>query len=56
MGEQLFNSNTPDEGWGGIFDGQICQDGMYVWNLNVKNTSVTEVKTFVHNGDVSLIR
>lgn len=52
-GELIFESNEITEGWDGTYDGVNCQDGTYVWKINVTGIEGQE-KDFI--GHVNLIR
>lgn len=35
-GQLIFESNDPEKGWDGTFNGQLCQSGVYVYKLQAK--------------------
>ena len=52
-GELIFESNDINIGWDGTYEGILCQDGTYIWKINVKGLEGQE-KDFV--GHVNLLR
>mgnify|MGYP006087261961 CR=1 FL=1 len=52
-GELIFESNEISVGWDGTYDGIACQDGTYVWKINVMGLK-GQKRNFV--GHVNLIR
>ena len=55
-GEIVFESHDASKGWSGLYgiDGQKCQDGLYIWKINFKETKTNKEK--VATGNVMLIR
>jgi gliding motility-associated-like protein len=53
-GEILFESHDPAVGWNGTYSGQVVQDGVYTWKINVKEVAANKYHTLV--GHVTLIR
>lgn len=53
-GEIVFETFNIDEGWDGTFQGQVVQDGVYVWSINFKHN--VEDNRFVRKGSVTLFR
>lgn len=55
-GELIFESRDVEVGWDGVSHrtGVLCQDGTYVWKIELKSRSVDERKTI--HGTVNLIR
>ncbi|MEZ4936003.1 MAG: PKD domain-containing protein [Crocinitomicaceae bacterium] len=53
-GELIFESHNSDVGWNGTFQGNIVQDGVYVWKISLKDSFTDEKKVF--QGHVTLIR
>ncbi len=53
-GELIFVSRNHDVGWNGTYQGNIVQDGVYVWKISLKDSYTDERKTFT--GHVTLLR
>lgn len=53
-GELIFESHNHDVGWNGTFQGNIVQDGVYVWKISLRDSFTDERKVFT--GHVTLIR
>lgn len=53
-GEIIWESNTPDMGWDGTYNNNMCQDGTYTWKLHFKTPKTDEIKEFY--GNLILIR
>jgi gliding motility-associated-like protein len=55
-GELIFESHDINIGWDGVYKltGKICQDGAYVWKINIKKKGVDDRIT--KTGHVTLIR
>lgn len=55
-GELIFESHDTNVGWDGISyrTGILCQDGTYVWKIELKSRSMDERK--IIHGTVNLIR
>lgn len=54
-GELVFESRNPEVGWDGRFNGQLMQDGTYVWKITLRSTeSQREKKSYY--GHVNLLR
>lgn len=53
-GEIVWESNNPEVGWNGTFQGNLVQDGTYVWIMKCKDQWTDEKYTF--NGHVTVIR
>ncbi|MBX7124941.1 MAG: PKD domain-containing protein [Cyclobacteriaceae bacterium] len=52
-GQLLFQSNNPQQGWDGYFNGQLCEQDVYVYKISVTFESGEKS---VSMGDVNLIR
>lgn len=52
-GELVFTSNDLNIGWDGTFEGNICQDGTYIWKIKLSDFTDQE---FDYVGHVNLIR
>lgn len=52
-GELLFVSNEVRRGWDGYYRGEICQQDVYVWRVQVKFADGGEL---IDSGDVTLLR
>lgn len=53
-GEIVYETNEIGAGWDGIYRNNKCQDGVYTWKLNVKNSFSDQKEE--HVGHVSLLR
>lgn len=52
-GQEIFESNTPDEGWdGSLPNGNIAQEGVYIYRLSIRDGNGIEV---LKHGHVSLL-
>ena len=52
-GEKLFTSNNLDDGWDGIYKGELVKTETYVWKINYKDVQHNSNKLI---GIVTLIR
>jgi gliding motility-associated-like protein len=52
-GEIIFVSRHPKKGWDGTYGGKECQDGTYIWQINVRNA---DGQMELHRGHVNLLR
>lgn len=52
-GEMIFESFDLKQGWDGYYRGKICQEGVYVWKIDLKWENGRE---FNKVGDVTLLR
>jgi|GEM_PF-1791814 len=46
-GELIFKTNDLNTFWNGEYKGRLCQDGVYIWKVSLKNSNKT-VKTIGH--------
>lgn len=53
-GELIFESHNKEVGWDGTFQGNLVQDGVYVWKIKLKIEDVDDRKTYF--GHVSVLR
>jgi gliding motility-associated-like protein len=53
-GEIIFESHDTQIGWDGTYQGKLCQDGTYVWKINLKKSSVDDRIT--KTGSITLLR
>ena len=53
-GEVLFESHNTEVGWDGTYGGKICQDGVYIWQIRIKESDKARVEDI--KGHVTLIR
>jgi gliding motility-associated-like protein len=53
-GEILFESHDTNVGWDGTYGGNIVQDGVYIWKIEIKDSD--KGRTTNHQGHVSLLR
>lgn len=52
-GQDIFTTNNPDEGWNGVLpNGDIAQEGIYIYRLSIRNGDGIEV---LKHGYVSLL-
>ena len=52
-GELVFESSDPTFGWNGTFNGNDCQDGTYIWQLQF---TWYDKKKYTSTGHVNLLR
>ena len=52
-GEVIFVSRHPNKGWDGTYGGMNSPDGMYIWQIRVKNADMIHE---LHRGHINLIR
>jgi gliding motility-associated-like protein len=53
-GEIIFESNNALVGWDGTYNGEICQDGTYIWQITFKEIGKDKRRTV--RGHVNLLR
>lgn len=53
-GQAVFESHDPHYGWDGTYNGEICQDGVYVWSIYFKAKENSDV--YRKYGTVTLIK
>lgn len=53
-GEIVYETKEIGDGWDGLYKSNKCQDGVYTWKLNVKNSFSDQKEE--HIGHVSLLR
>jgi gliding motility-associated-like protein len=53
-GEVIWESNDPDEGWDGTYNGNLVQDGTYVWTVEFKTIASDERRT--DTGHVNVVK
>lgn len=53
-GELVFESHDVNYGWDGTYLGRTCQDGTYVWKINIKKAGIDD--RVVKLGHVTLLR
>ncbi|MCB0479562.1 MAG: gliding motility-associated C-terminal domain-containing protein, partial [Crocinitomicaceae bacterium] len=53
-GELIFESHNKEVGWDGYYQGNLVQDGVYVWKIKIKIEDVDERRTFY--GHVSVLK
>ena len=53
-GELIFESHNKEVGWDGSYQGNLVQDGVYVWKIKIKIEDVDERRTFY--GHVSVLK
>ena len=54
-GQKLFDSTDPNAAWEGTFENKACENGVYIWSLNVKSNCSKGDNNF-QKGIVHLIR
>jgi len=52
-GEMMFQSNDPNTGWDGYYNGKLCQQDVYVYKITARYENGERI---VRVGDVNLIR
>jgi gliding motility-associated-like protein len=52
-GEKIYENNSCSEGWNGTFNGEACQEGIYIYKCDVKGT---DGQKYILKGDVTLLR
>lgn len=52
-GELIFESFDVEKGWDGYYNGNLCEQGVYIWKAAVE---LSNGKTFNKTGDVTLLR
>jgi gliding motility-associated-like protein len=52
-GQKVFETNNPEQGWDGTFDGTLAPEGTYVYNVRIFGTNGQEIEK---NGSVTLLR
>ena len=53
-GQLIWETKDPSADWDGTYNGELVQEGTYMWKARVKSAYSDEAKTF--NGFVSLLR
>jgi gliding motility-associated-like protein len=53
-GEVLFESHDTNVGWNGTYGGNMMQDGVYIWKIEIKDSD--KGRTSMHQGTVTLLR
>jgi gliding motility-associated-like protein len=53
-GDVMFTTKDPDEGWNGWYENQLSQDGLYNWQLDIRNNY--DITIHRKTGNVFLIR
>ncbi len=54
-GEKLFETTDPNAAWDGKFENKLCENGAYIWSLNIKSNCSKGDNNF-QRGIVHLIR
>ncbi len=54
-GQKLFETTDPKASWNGYFENKLCENGVYIWSLNVKSNCSKGDMNF-QRGIVHLIR
>jgi gliding motility-associated-like protein len=52
-GELVFVSQHPAKGWDGTYGGMLCPEGVYIWQIRVRNIDGVFES---HQGHVNLLR
>lgn len=55
-GERVFNTNTPEYGWDGIYKGKQSPQGVYLYKVKFKGLSNKQLRNYNFKGNVSLLR
>lgn len=53
-GELIWENHDPNEGWDGTYNGELVQEGAYVWKIVVKDVEVDFRKTY--SGHVTILK
>jgi gliding motility-associated-like protein len=53
FGERVFQSQSPDNGWNGLYNGQRCEVGTYFFFLHFRGPRGNDIEK---KGDLMLIR
>ena len=54
-GELLFETNDPEMGWDGTFEGELMPEGMYIWSLEIRSNCIPPEEQF-KRGTLMLFR
>ncbi len=52
-GELIFETNDVSIGWDGFYRGEIVQQGMYVWKVDI---TFTDGRNYKNSGDITVLR
>lgn len=52
-GQLLFESNSPEVGWDGYYNGKLCAQDVYIYRINAEYENGREI---TRTGDVTLLR
>lgn len=52
-GEKIYENNSCSDGWNGTFNGEACQEGIYIYKCDVRGT---DGQKYILKGDVTLLR
>jgi len=52
-GQMIYTSNDIMEGWDGTFNGELCQEGVYVWSIYYEDN---KKKPVTNKGIITLLR
>lgn len=53
-GEEIYSTKDMFQGWDGTSAGEPCQDGVYIWTVDVQDPKTAEIKRY--RGHVTLLR
>lgn len=54
-GQLLFETNDPEQGWDGTFEGELMPEGMYIWSLEIRSNCIPPEEQF-RRGTLMLLR
>jgi len=52
-GELIWESTNPSEKWDGSYNGQLVQQGIYTWTVELKN--IHDDNIFIYNGHINVL-
>ena len=55
-GELLYETNNPDKGWDGTYNGQPCIGGIYVWLIYYESEETSKLIQRQKKGNLLLLR
>ncbi len=55
-GQLVFQTNDPDQGWNGIYNGQPAPSDVYIWRIEYEAFRENGRQRFSEKGEVSLMR
>ncbi len=55
-GEKVFSTNTPENGWDGIYKGKQSPQGVYLYKVKFKGYTNKQLRNYNFKGNLSLLR